>query len=190
MLYDREMRDPLCYYLEDRFGKVRILDEVPIGHARADLMLTLPMELIGIEIKSNMDTYDRLKRQVRNYDLYFDRNYAAVGSRHAVHIFEHIPAHWGVLCIREEHGNAVVTELRPATAGPARKNRPMNQLSFLWKRELFHILDANRLPKYRGQSKPFIREKLLGRIAWESLKQAICEELFERDYTVEDPDEP
>lgn len=30
--------------------------------------------LYGIEIKSSADTYARLKKQVRNYDIYYDRN--------------------------------------------------------------------------------------------------------------------
>lgn len=37
------------------------------------------MKSVGIEIKSDADTYARLDRQVKDYDRYFDRNIIVVG---------------------------------------------------------------------------------------------------------------
>ena len=181
MLYDKDIREPLFDYLEDNFGKSRIFEEVPMSRARADVMMVLPSEIIGIEIKSSVDTYDRLHGQVLNYNKFCDRNYVAVGLRHAKHVSEHIPDFWGILCIYEDNHKIIIDELRTALPNP--KLKQDLQLSLLWKKELFNILDNNRLPKYRDRSKAFIRKKLMDKIPSELLKAQMCEELFQRDYT-------
>ena len=48
--------------------------------------MVAPECLYGIEIKSDADTYARLKRQVKDYDQYYDYNIVVVGSTHAMHI--------------------------------------------------------------------------------------------------------
>ena len=65
MLYDRDIREPLFDYLEERYGKVRVIEEKQMGRSRADIVMVLPGELAGIEIKSDADTYARLERQVK-----------------------------------------------------------------------------------------------------------------------------
>ena len=99
MLYDRDIREPLFDYLEERYGKVRMIEEKQIGRSRADIVMVLPDRLVGIEIKSDADSYARLDRQVKDYDRYFDRNYVAVGSTHAIHVREHIPEYWGIISV-------------------------------------------------------------------------------------------
>lgn len=68
MLYDKDIREPLFEFLEERFWKIRILEEKQMGRSRADIVMVLPEILVGIEIKSDADTYTRLSRQVRDYD--------------------------------------------------------------------------------------------------------------------------
>ena len=70
VLYDRDIREPLFDFLEERYGKIRILEEKIIGGARADLIMITPGLLYGIEIKSDADTYTRLKRQTEYYNLF------------------------------------------------------------------------------------------------------------------------
>ena len=38
MLYDAEIRDPLVLFLEEKYGKIRILDEIPIGKSSQELI--------------------------------------------------------------------------------------------------------------------------------------------------------
>ena len=97
MLYDKDIRESLFDFLEERYGKTRIIEEKQVGRSRADVILVRPLDLSGIEIKSDADTYARLKRQVKDYDRYFDYNYVAVGSRHGAHIAEHVPPWWGII---------------------------------------------------------------------------------------------
>ena len=90
-LHDKDIREPLFDFLEETYGKIRILEEKTTGRARADVVMITEDKLYGIEIKSDADTYARLKKQVRNYDLYYDRNIVVVGSSHGSHIAEHVP---------------------------------------------------------------------------------------------------
>ena len=39
MLYDKDIREPLFEFLEDRYGKVRLLEEQVMGQSRADIVM-------------------------------------------------------------------------------------------------------------------------------------------------------
>ena len=82
MLHDADIREPLFDYLEASYGKIRILEEVEIARSRADVIMVTDDSLVGLEIKSDADTYVRLERQVKDYNLFFDYNYVVVGSTH------------------------------------------------------------------------------------------------------------
>ncbi len=101
MLLDKDIREPLFDFLEERYGKVRILEEKTVGSSRADVVMVIPDKIVGIEIKSDADTYTRLERQVADYDLYFDQNIVVVGSTHASHVAEHVPDYWGIISVEE-----------------------------------------------------------------------------------------
>lgn len=49
MLYDEDIREPLFDYLEERYGKARMIEEKQMGRSRADIVMVLPRELAGIE---------------------------------------------------------------------------------------------------------------------------------------------
>lgn len=152
-----------------------------MGRSRADIVMVLPQALVGIEIKSDADTYARLKRQVKDYNQYFDYNYVVVGSTHGMHIEEHVPGWWGIITVEELDGYVDFYELRKPQMNPKRNLK--KKLSLLWRPELAHIQEMNGLPKYREKSKEFVAEKILLKIPEEMLHSQISEELFERDYT-------
>ncbi len=181
MLYDKDIREPLFDFLEERYGKTRIIEEKQVGRSRADVILVRPLDLSGIEIKSDADTYARLKRQIKDYDRYFDYNYVAVGSRHGAHIAEHVPPWWGIITIEQEEAGVDFYILREASPNPSRCLRA--KLSLLWRPELAHIQKINQMPKYREKSKAFVIEKILSLVPEQLLHEQISHELFERDYT-------
>ncbi len=181
MLKDKDIREPLFEFLEDSFGKIRIIEEKTIGRSRADVMAVTENGLIGIEIKSDADTYTRLESQVRDYNRYFDFNIVAVGSSHAMHITEHVPEYWGIITIDEVDGKPDFYYYRPMSENPKVKRK--SQIRILWREELAHIQELNSMPKYKEKSKKFVRDKIVDRIEDETLKGQICEELFQRDYT-------
>ena len=41
MLYDKDIREPLFDYLEEYYGKIRILEEKRTGRSRADIVMVL-----------------------------------------------------------------------------------------------------------------------------------------------------
>ena len=182
MLYDENIRDPLCCFFEIEYGKVRFLDEIPIGESRADMVMVTEKELIGIEIKSDADSYSRLPRQIPDYERYFDRNVIVIGSTHAKHITEHIPESWGIVVVNEEHGRIDFYELRKATA--SKKTKMKAQLELLWRSELMRIQMKNGLHKYSGRSRRFVHQYVLKSVREDQLKADLIDELYERDYTI------
>lgn len=180
MLYDKDIREPLFEFLEDTYGKIRIIEEKQMGRSRADVVMVTPDALYGVEIKSDADTYTRLKRQVKDYNRFFDYNYIVAGTRHAMHVEEHVPLWWGIITVELENGKADFYILRKPSPNPEMNWK--KKLSLLWRPELSHIQQLNRMPKYKEKSKQFVSEKILQKIPEEILQKQICEELFERDY--------
>ena len=101
-MLDKDIREPLFDFLEEFYGKIRIFEEKVTGISRTDALGVIDGQLIGFEIKSDRDTYARLKRQTADYDLLCDVNYLVVGKSHRRQADQHIPAHWGIICVYEE----------------------------------------------------------------------------------------
>lgn len=184
VLLDADIREPLFLYLEQYYGKVRFLEEKVTGKARADAVMVLPDKVCGIEIKSDADSYTRLATQVKYYDKYYDENYLVVGSTHAHHAAEHVPAYWGIISVELIGDEVDFYRVREALTNP--KARIKNKMTLLWKSEFADILARNKMPKYAQKSKKFITEKLIERVPEQILHEQISEELFERDYTIYD----
>lgn len=181
MLRDKDIREPLFHFLEETFGKIRIIEEKTMGKSRADIMMVTENSLIGIEIKSDADTYERLERQVKDYNKYFDYNIIAVGTTHGLHISEHVPDWWGIITVEEIDAQADLYYYRKIQENP-KPVKLKKQLGFLWRPELAHIQEINGMAKYKQKSKAFVIDKILEKIEPELLKKQLCEELFQRDY--------
>ena len=120
MLRDKDIREPLFDFLEEMYGKIRILEEKQIGKSRADIVMVLP-ELAHIQELNEMPKYkekskqfvidkiaeripeDTLSKQISN--VMFERDYNEI---------EHV--------IQEFKKTRTVTT-RKRRAGPIRKGR-------------------------------------------------------------------
>ena len=184
MLKDQDIREPLFDFFDEKFGKVRIIEEKQIAKSRADVMLVLEEKLIGVEIKSDADTYARLARQVKDYNKFFDYNYVVVGSSHSKHIEEHVPEYWGIIEAISKEESVEFNVLRePEINKRAQRTYKMKRkLSILWRPELSHIQEINSMPKYKQRSKDFVITKIMEKVPWDLLHRQISEELFQRDY--------
>lgn len=184
MLKDQDIREPLFDFFDEKFGKVRIIEEKQIAKSRADVMLVLEEKLIGVEIKSDADTYARLARQVKDYNKFFDYNYVVVGSSHSKHIEEHVPEYWGIIEAISKEESVEFNVLRePEINKRAQRTYKMKRkLSILWRPELSHIQEINGMPKYKQRSKDFVITKIMEKVPWYLLHRQISEELFQRDY--------
>ncbi len=186
MLKDKDIREPLFEYLEETYGKVRIIEEKQIGKSRADVMMVTEDRLYGIEIKSDADTYARLERQVKDYNRFFDYNIAAVGSTHGKSIAEHLPEYWGIITIEETDSDQPDFYVyREPLPNPKREKKVKlrNQLSILWRPEMAKLQEELGLYKYPGKSKRFVMDYLMEQIPEEELKKYISQTLMERDYS-------
>jgi hypothetical protein len=184
VLHDKDIREPLFDFLEERYGKIRIIEEKRMGRSRADVVMVTESALCGLEIKSDADTYARLARQVKDYDKYFDYNLVAVGTSHAAHIKEHVPKYWGIITVELVEDKLDFYFLREPMENPHVTWK--RKLSILWRPELAQLQAWNQMPKYREKSKAFVVGKIIERIPAkipeQKLKEQISELLFERDY--------
>ena len=178
-MLDKDMREPLFEYLEDRYGKVRIIEEKVIKKSRADVLAIIEGAIIGLEIKSDSDTYTRLARQVKDYDRFCDKCYVVVGESH-IHVSERIPDYWGIIVINKEN---VIVE-RDADSCP--KVNIMNHLNILWRNELLNIQLKEGLPKLGNWKRADIYKRLVETAGEPTIKADITQQLFERDYTIWD----
>ena len=181
MLKDKDIREPLFAFLEESWGRIRIIEEKNMGGSRADVIMVTPDSFVGIEIKSDADTYTRLAGQIEDYDRYFDMNIIVVGTRHAMHVEEHVPASWGIITVEEVEGRADFYVLRRPKSNPGVD--PARKLSLLWRPELQHIVARHLKHKYERISKKDVITKILAGVPYETLRLEMSEELFERDYT-------
>lgn len=208
-MLDKEIREPLFDFLEEFYGKIRIFEEKVTGISRTDALGVIDGQLIGFEIKSDGDTYTRLKRQTADYDLLCDVNYLVVGKSHRKQADQHIPPHWGIICVYEkemlpEGKEETVLESNTEESSTEAKLTPNEkkkiiveidqipgvnhnvkmerQLDLLWRPELAMLQEWNEMPKYAQKSKAFVREKILERVPQDVLKRQITDLLFERDY--------
>jgi hypothetical protein len=185
VLRDKDIREPLFDFLEERYGKIRIIEEKRMGRSRADVVMVTESALCGLEIKSDADTYARLARQVKDYDKYFDYNLVVVGTSHAAHIKEHVPVYWGIITVE-----LVEEKLDFYVLREPQENSHMiwkRKLSILWRPELTQLQVWNQMPRYKEKSKAFVVGKIIERIPTkipeQKLKEQISELLFERDYS-------
>lgn len=181
MLKDKDIREPLFAFLEESWGRIRIIEEKNMGGSRADVIMVTPDSFVGIEIKSDADTYTRLAGQVEDYDRYFDMNIIVVGTRHAMHVEEHVPASWGIITVEEVDGRADFYVLRRPKPNPGID--PARKLSLLWRPELQRIVYRHLKYKYDRISKKDVIAKIVAGVPYETLRVEMSEELFERDYT-------
>jgi hypothetical protein len=184
VLHDKDIREPLFDFLEEQYGKIRIIEEKRMGRSRADVVMVTDSALWGIEIKSDADTYARLARQVKDYDKYFDYNLVVVGTSHAAHIKEHVPKYWGIITVERIEDRLDFYLFRQPLENPHVTWK--RKLSILWRPELVILQEWNQMPKYREKSKAFVVGKIIERIPEkipeQKLKKQISELLFERDY--------
>lgn len=180
-LYDKDMREALFSYFEDSFEKIRFLEEFTMGKSRADAVMITENEMIGFELKSDKDSLVRLKRQIKDYEKYYDKNYIVVGYHYVSKIESNIPEHWGIIEIKEDNG------LKVKIIRKAKGNKIKNlssQLEFLWRSELISIMKKFKLGRVSGYSKVKLRKILREGMEPEVLKDELLHELMEREYPV------
>lgn len=159
-MLDKDIREPLFDFLEEFYGKIRIFEEKVTGISRTDALGVIDGQLIGFEIKSDSDRYTRLKRQTADYDLLCDVNYLVVGKSHRRQADQHIPAHWGIICVYEE--NETENEIPEADTGKRkirRKAGPAPDAKILSNRTGEEISEINMAADIKEEELPTKEKK-------------------------------
>lgn len=141
---DREIRSSLHsniskekFFLDD--PNCLLMDELGLcqGSARIDVAV-LNGRIHGYEIKSDLDTLERLESQLTVYEKIFDKLTLVVGKKHLPLIADRIPEWCGIILARLDKGKVSLKSIR---AGRLNKNiDPYSLVQLLWKDEAIAIL--------------------------------------------------
>lgn len=162
-------------------GVSRVLDEVVLGvdEARIDVAV-INGALHGYELKSAVDTLERLPRQMDVYGRALDYVTLVVAENHINPAMAIIPPWWGVVRAKEARGRVYLKRCRE----PQKNNGidPLTLSQFLWRDEAAHFLSIRgvkgiaRKPKYKlwrmvaeypvDQIGTFVRQTLKARSTW------------------------
>lgn len=160
MIKDYQIRKRKIDILDRKYDgtSYRIIEEFVIsdGLARADIAV-VNGHLHGYEIKSDLDTLERLENQIIQYDATFEKNTIIVGKKFKDSIQDYVPNHWGIeLAYENKFGNVTINTIRKS-----RKNPNINRkaiYSFLWNAELKSLLIEKNVKGISTLKKKFLCE--------------------------------
>lgn len=136
------MEDLIREYKDD--PDTRIINELGIdfGASRVDIVVVNGI-LHGYEIKSDLDTLERLPRQMAYYNKLFERMTIVVSRKHYEKVRCIVPKWWGIKIISADAKRLIVKR-----KGRLTKNQDKKLLlKLLWKDELEELVDVLGLPK-------------------------------------------
>lgn len=146
-LNDIKVRMLLLNELELKYkncSDTRIINELGLdfGASRIDVAVVNGI-MHGYEIKSDLDTLERLPRQMRYYNRAFERMTIVVSRKYLNDIKDMVPNWWGIKTISLDQSRLI----------NIRKGRKVSYqdpdliINLLWKKELEGLVDYLQLPK-------------------------------------------
>lgn len=154
--------------------------ELQKGTSRIDLAF-FGKHFVGIEIKSDCDTLDRLERQAEVYNKCLERIIIFCGSKHLRTVEEKIPSWWGIAVVNKDTENTINSKFirRP------KKNPDFDAyslLDLLWKEELIEVLNSKGFVKnLTSDSKWNLKLKLKDCLKPRETKKICLHYLLKRD---------
>ena len=117
-LNDKQIRAALLKRLQT-YKDSKIYEEfvLPSSKARADVVV-VNGHFTGYEIKSDVDSLQRLPSQIKEYDTYLEKNYIVVGQKFAFKVHEYVPEYWGIIVVTEKNDSVSLEFRRPAKQNP------------------------------------------------------------------------
>lgn len=122
-----------------------IIDELGLNHGknRADIAV-INGSFTGYEIKSNNDSFFRLKEQIKSYNSVFDNIYIIVGDRHIKTVQKNIPAWWGIITVFKNKKDSIIFDaLRKANIN--KSIDPISVARLLWRNEALEVLKQKQI---------------------------------------------
>lgn len=160
-----------------------ILDELGISHGSARIDLAVVNGSIhGYELKSDLDTLDRLPEQMRIYNSVLDHVTLVVGKAHVHAAINLVPDWWGITIARVSttHPSAIrLFKIREADENPVQDSVALAGL--LWREEALQILESrNQVDGVRSKPRNVLYCRLASVLDLESLKQEVLNCLHAR----------
>jgi hypothetical protein len=162
-------------------GSGRIVEELGVerGTARIDVAV-ITDRLLGYEIKSDRDTFNRLSNQIHAYNRVFDEITLVTGPALLDDALRLLPSWWGVMTVESRvEGADELSIVRPARENPVQD--PISVAMLLWKAEAIDMLavHAGRDIPLRWAS-PRVHALLAEVVPLESLRRLVAKTLTGR----------
>lgn len=181
---DKVIRTALKKTLEDTYRKdphAKIIEELGITHgaARVDIAVVNGV-LHGYELKSDLDTLNRLPEQMRIYNSVLDQVTLVVGKSHLYDAIKLVPEWWGIVIAKiDAKGVVAFCNIREADENPFRDSISIARL--LWRNEALTILEEMGESKgLRSKPRKIIYEQLARVVDQSTLRKKVRERLFFR----------
>jgi hypothetical protein len=168
------LRRELEKYRSESGHPAEIFEELGVQHgvARIDLAVVNGV-MHGYEIKSDLDTLQRLPEQMKEYNTVFDKLTLVVGRSHVCEAINIIPDWWGVMVARTNENNEVFFHI----IREAEDNKEQVSLSIarlLWRAEALKILEEkNKAAGVRSKPRELIYERLASVLDIDNLKDYV-----------------
>jgi len=173
---DPEIRNILHSYLSVKNNHIEetiIVDELNIknGLARIDVAV-INGSIHGYEIKSEVDTLNRLESQMLYYNSSLEKISIVVNPKHTKNVTKKIPYWWGIIEV-DEYEN--INEIREAEDN--NYLIILDALTFLWKNELVNIFTKFNIDYKKSWNRStlieVLAEKLGQKILLNEIRQAL-----------------
>ena len=178
---DRLIRSALKEELNNthRSEHYTIIEELGLSHGTARVDMVVVNGLIhGYELKSDLDTLQRLPGQMKVFNSVLDKVTLVVGKKHLHEAIKLIPTWWGVMIakIPESDGTLSLITLRDASDNPNKDSLAIAQL--LWRNEALSILEELEAAKgLRSKPRQLIYQKLVEAV---EDQQFLCDRVRDR----------
>ncbi|MGW8528976.1 sce7726 family protein [Nocardiopsis sp. NPDC055824] len=149
-------------YADDSHTLIRHELGLCAGERRVDLAV-INGEMVGYEIKSDVDRLDRLADQAKAYGRVFDRMSIVTTDRYLAKATAMLPSWWGVLCIRQGQGGMSSEQVR--VGQPNEGQDPFALAQLLWREEALEELKSRGLARGLSKKRRWI--------IWQHLAQAM-----------------
>ena len=167
-------------YRDNPYSK--IIEELGIAHGSVRIDIAVISSMIhGYELKSDVDTLDRLPWQMEMYNKVFDKITLVVGKNHAYEAVKIIPEWWGITIakIALPCKKVVFYEIREAEENPDQDSHAV--ASLLWRDEALNILEKiGEANGVRSKTRNIIYERLAEVLDRQSLVSEVREHLCTR----------
>lgn len=158
-----------------------VIDELGLRHgaARVDIAV-VNGQILGFEIKSDIDKLDRLPNQAAIFSSVLDRVTLICGQKHTEKAVRIVPEWWGITVAKRE-GESVIQfdELTPAGDNPAPD--PLATVKLLWRTEALSVLEKFEIADgLRSKPRIDIYRRLAGALEPNLLRASVLQQLRSR----------